>query len=378
MPPMSVLIKPASSLCQMRCQYCFYASIANNRVQASYGIMPIDTLEELIQKALAHADGACSFAFQGGEPTMAGLDFFEAAVRFQRTYNVHGVSISNAIQTNGYAIDDKWAQFFHDQHFLVGLSMDGPKDLHDRYRIDANGKGTFQRAMAAARLFKKYKVEFNILHVITSQSARHPEQIYNFYKKQNLPFLQFISCLDPVGEARGGNPYSLTPRGWQDFYMALFDCWYRDFAAGQYVSVRYFDNLVHMLLGRSPEICALQGQCCCQWVIESDGGIYPCDFYVLDAWKMGNIHGDDFPGLMSSSVLRDFIQQSQHLSRDCASCRWFSLCRGGCRREREDFAAGTLERNHYCEASLKFLEYSYPRLLNVARSVRHTYKWKEE
>ena len=374
MPPMSLLIKPASSLCQMRCQYCFYTSIADTRVQTSYGIMPVETLEALIQKALAYAEGTCSFAFQGGEPTMAGLDFFEAAVRFQRIYNVHGVSLSNAIQTNGYAIDGKWAQFFHDQQFLVGLSMDGPKELHDRYRIDASGKGTFQRAMAAARLFKKYKVEFNILHVITSQSARHPEQIYNFYRKQNLPFLQFISCLDPVGEARGGTPFSLTPRGWQDFYSVLFDCWYRDFASGHYVSVRYFDNLVHMLLGKGPEICALQGQCCCQWVVESDGGIYPCDFYAWDAWKMGTIQQDDFPDLLSSPVLGDFIRQSQHLPRDCASCRWFSLCRGGCRRERENFVSGTLERNYYCEAIQNFLEYSYPRLLNVARSVRHTYK----
>lgn len=371
MPPMSLLIKPSSSLCQMRCRYCFYHSIAENREVASYGIMQEATLENLIRKALRFAEGTCSFAFQGGEPTMAGLDFFRRAVELEKQYNVNHVRISNAIQTNGYCMDEEWAAFFHDNGFLVGLSVDGYPALHDKYRPDAAGKGTSARVERAMTLFNKHGVEYNILQVVTAEAARQPERIYKYYKKKGLRYLQFIPCLDPFDEPWGGQPYSLKPEGWEYFHKGLFDVWYRDFMEGHYISIRYFDNLVHMLLGHGAEACSLRGRCSNQWVVEGDGSLYPCDFYVVDEWRIGNILESDFMELSGSEVQKHFIEISLKKDSACQACQWYPLCRGGCRRERESFSMEETGPNHYCEAYRHFFEYVYDRLCRVAEIVRN-------
>lgn len=370
MPPMSLLIKPSSSLCQMRCKYCFYHSLAQNREVASYGIMEEATLEKLIREALEYADGSCAFAFQGGEPTMAGLDFFRKAVLFQKQYNKKHVRITNAIQTNGYCIDEEWAAFFHENEFLVGLSMDGYPAMHDKYRPDASGKGTYKKVEKTAALFDQYKVEYNILQVITAEAARQPEKIYKYYKQKNFRYLQFIPCLDPYDAEWGSQPYSLKPEGWEYFHKGLFDCWYRDFMAGNYISIRYFDNLVHMLMGHGAEACPLRGRCSNQWVVEGDGSLYPCDFYVVDRWRIGNIYENGFAEMAESGVVKDFIAQSLEKDANCAGCKWYGLCRGGCRRERNQFDEAAGSANHYCEAYRHFFEYAYERLLQAARYVQ--------
>ena len=158
MPAISLLIKPASSLCNLRCKYCFYHSIAENRLTQSYGIMSIETLEELIKKALEYADYQCTFAFQGGEPTLAGLDFYRCAVRFTKKYNTKKIPVHFALQTNGLAIDRSWAEFLSENHFLVGLSLDGYKDTNDAMRVDPQGNGSYNRIMDAARMFNEYNI----------------------------------------------------------------------------------------------------------------------------------------------------------------------------------------------------------------------------
>ena len=167
MPPLSLLIKPASGGCNMRCAYCFYHDEAHNRAVASYGHMSLSTLEVLIKKSLDYADGQCTFGFQGGEPTLRGLEFFQQAVEFQRRYNVKNVKILNAIQTNGLTLDSSWASFFKKNNFLIGLSLDGPKAIHDGSRKDTNGRGTFSRTMRAAQLLQSHSVDLNILTVVT-------------------------------------------------------------------------------------------------------------------------------------------------------------------------------------------------------------------
>ena len=158
MPPITVMLKPASGLCNMRCRYCFYADEMAHRTTESYGIMQPDTLEAIVKRVLAFAQGSCSFVYQGGEPTLAGLSFFEQALEFQKKWNVNRVTIENSLQTNGYAIDEAWAEFFARNHFLVGISLDGPKDIHDANRVDAQGKGTYNRVMHAIQLLQKQKV----------------------------------------------------------------------------------------------------------------------------------------------------------------------------------------------------------------------------
>ena len=232
MPPLSLLIKPASGGCNVRCRYCFYRDEQQNRETFSYGFMSEETLEILIRKAMEYARGYCSFGFQGGEPTLRGLDFFRKAVELQEKYNTRHVKIANSIQTNGLLLDGEWAQFLHDHHFLVGLSLDGPADLHNLNRRDGQGKGTFNRVLRAAKLFDKHGVEYNVLCVLTGKNARSIGQIYSFYKKQGFRWLQFIPCLEPLGEEPGGERYHLSCGEYGESLIRLFDLWLRDLERG--------------------------------------------------------------------------------------------------------------------------------------------------
>ena len=369
MPPISLLIKPASSNCSLSCKYCFYHSIAENREIQSYGIMSIDTLESIVKKALRYADKMCAFAFQGGEPTIAGIDYFKKLIEFVKLYNVKNVVVNFSIQTNGILINEEWAEFLAKNNFLVGISLDGPKDIHNAHRIDAKNDGTFNKVMKAIELFNKFKVEYNILYVVTSQSARYANKIYSFFKENNFKYIQFISCLDALNEKRGEHPYSLKPSDLEKFLKQTFDRWYEDFMKGDYVSVRYFDNLINIILGLRPEACNMNGRCQCQCVIEADGGVYPCDFYVIDKWKLGNIKDKEIEEIISCETAKAFIEISLPVAPECKKCEWYSICKGGCRREGDSFEEGNMALNYYCASYKEFFKYAYTRLVNVARVI---------
>jgi uncharacterized protein len=369
-PPISVLIKPASSKCNLKCQYCFYHDVSNNRAVADFGFMSLETLETIIRKVLQFASGYATFSFQGGEPALCGIDFFESAVKLMDRHNVNNVKINKCLQTNGLLVDSKWAAFLHDNGFLVGLSLDGPAAFHDQHRVDARGKGTWERVMQTSAIFDEYKVEYNILFVVNKLSARRPDELYNFFKRYNFNFLQFMPCIDPENSKRGMQPYSLEPEYYTFFLKHFFDKWCSDFLGGREVSVRYFDNLVRMAAGLPHEMCGLLGSCQCQFVFEADGSVYPCDFYVTDEWKLGNISENDLPGLYNSDNSRRFRQSSLSTAPICQGCKWKFLCRGGCRRDRENPFTGELERNYYCESYAAFLPYAYPSLMEVARYVQ--------
>ena len=213
------MIKPASGMCNLNCRYCFYHDIVEKREQRSYGFMEEKTLEAVVRKGLAAATQECTIAFQGGEPTLIGLEFYRSVVALQKKYNVNRVRIHNAIQTNGLALNAEWADFLRENRFLVGISLDGVKDTHDVNRLDAHGAGTFNRVMQAVQLLESRGVEYNILTVVNRQTAAHAGQIYSFYKRNRLRYLQFIPCLDPIGDAPGGQPYSLTPADYGDPYL---------------------------------------------------------------------------------------------------------------------------------------------------------------
>ncbi|MGI5893921.1 MAG: anaerobic sulfatase maturase [Candidatus Merdivicinus sp.] len=366
MPPLNFLIKPASGNCNIRCRYCFYHDITENRDVASYGVMSEETLEILITKALETAEGSCSFGFQGGEPTLAGLDFFRKAVELQKKYNRKHLQVSNAIQTNGMVLNAEWADFLAENHFLVGLSLDGTKEIHDANRIDPVGKGTFNRVLRTAQLLTAHHVEFNVLTVITRQSARYIDRIYSFFRRSGLLWQQYIPCLDPLGEERGSNPYSLTPETFANFLKTLFDLWYRDVKAGNFIYIRYFENLVGMMMGYPPESCGLSGQCVIQNVVEADGSVYPCDFYALDEWKLGNIRTDSIPEMMNGETARRFLAMPREIPEKCRNCRYAFICRGGCRRDREPMRGDTLPLNYFCPAYEEFFAYALPRLKEIA------------
>ena len=354
MPPVYVLIKPASSACNMACEYCFYRDVSDHRAHSFEGLLTLERMEQVITAAMEFAEGSCTFGFQGGEPTLAGLDFYRQVVQLQQRLCKPGVAIYNTIQTNGLCIDEEWARFLAEHHFLVGLSLDGPAALHDRNRVDRSGCGTAERVLNTARLFDRFRVEYNILCVVTGENARQIDRIYRFYRENHFDYLQFIPCLEPMDQARGQEDYHLSVEDYGEFLIRIFDLWFDDLKKGQYVSIRHIDNWIGILLGQRPEACSMNGRCSIQFVVEGDGSVYPCDFYVTDQWKLGNVADHSFAQLLRSSNAQQFISASMALPAQCRACPILRLCRNGCRRDRLETSQGLPGQNYYCKAYLRF------------------------
>lgn len=374
MPPINLLIKPASGLCNLRCSYCFYHDITAKREQKSYGFMSDETLENVVKKALDFADDACTIAFQGGEPTLVGLDFYKRYIEFVALHNHKNLKINHAIQTNGFGLTAEWAEFFVANNFLVGLSLDGTKPTHDAFRHDNNGGDTFNATMQTISLFNRTGVQYNILTVVNSRTAKRIDSIYSFYKKQKFTYLQFIPCLNPLGEEGEKFEYTLTPKAYGEFLKTLFDLWYRDFSSGQAIHIRHFENYVEMLLGYPPESCGMSGVCGIQNVVEADGQVYPCDFYVLDRFKLGSLNECDFPLIDERRTELAFVEVSMQQDEKCKTCKHFHLCRGGCKRYREPETATGYNLNSFCSAYYDFFEYATTRLQKLAQEISRRMK----
>ncbi len=367
MPAISVLIKPSSGNCNLRCQYCFYYDTMSKRENPTYGFMSEETLKTVVQKVLAYADETCTFLYQGGEPTLSGLPFFEKAMEFQREYNVKHVKIYNALQTNGYQLDQNWCDFFKKNHFLVGVSLDGGPKVHDLYRRTPSGNGSFSQVMKNIELLKNSEVDFNILSVVNRATAPLIRKNYKFYRKNHMDYLQFIACLDPLDSKFGEQEYSLTPDIYGHFLIDLFDLWYQDLCQGTHPFIRQFENYLAILLGHTPESCDMRGTCGRQYVIEADGSIYPCDFYVLDKYRLGSVLTNSIEELDAARIRSGFLTESQNREEACAKCRYQLLCRGGCRRTR-------LEAEHYhqyfCKSYQMFFDACLPRMLDIAGKIQ--------
>ena len=357
------LIKPSSSLCNMNCKYCFYHDEAKNREQASFGLMTESTIDALLQKVFASSYDQVSLMFQGGEPTLVGLDFFRFVTEKVKEYNKQSIRVDYAIQTNGLNITEEWAKFFAKHRFLVGISLDGTKQIHNLNRIDNNGEETHKRIMHSIEILKKEKVPFNILSVVTKSFARHIDSAWRFFMDNGIDYLQFIPCLDPIGCERGKEKYSLTPKEYGEFLKKTFDYWYNAIMCNKYVYVRYFDELLFLVTGAGCPSCSMSGRCVNQLVVEADGSVYPCDFYVLDEYKIGNILTDSIEDLKNKGDNSSFVTQSDRYKNACAECKWYGLCRGGCRRDYENV------QNYFCESFKVFFEYAYERLMLLARQL---------
>lgn len=375
MPAASILIKPASANCNMDCKYCFYKCLSSHREEYSKGFMKEETLETLVREAIAYADGSLTFAFQGGEPTLAGLDFFQKAVELQQKYNNKKLQIENTIQTNGLLIDEKWARFLGEHRFLVGLSLDGPKKMHDRYRKDAAGQDTFARIMHSVQLLEQYHVDYNVVTVVTNDTAKQASFLYKFWKRNHYPFVQFIPCMDEIKRQDGTQErsiYAVEPEQYGKFLCELFDLWYADFATGEAMDIRMFSNLAQMAAGYPAEECGMNGCCNCYFVVEGDGSVYPCDFYCMDAWKLGTVN-DGFVQMKTSEKAKAFVEVSRPVCAACQECPHFFLCRGGCRRWREPFVDGKPGLNQLCSAYRMFFAHAAERMERLGAYIRQKY-----
>ena len=255
MRELTLLLKPASGQCNARCAYCFYQDVTQKRNQASCGMMTVATLEIILRKALRQAEKGCTIIYQGGEPSLRGLSFYQKAVELQKQHYRSGVSIRNVFQTNGLALDSRWAEFFAEHHFLVGVSLDGIRKTHDACRVDANGRGTFHQVMDTISLFRKYQVDFNILTVVNRETSTNIRRIYEFYQKNRLLYQQYIPCLSPFEKEWDAERYSLSAEAYGSFLNQLFDLWFEDWKQGRQPYIRFFENLIGRLLGVPMESC---------------------------------------------------------------------------------------------------------------------------
>ena len=362
MKPLVVMIKPASGQCNMKCDYCFYGDEMEHRDQASFGFMTEETLKAVIRKTMLRAEGGIYYVFQGGEPTLRGLPFFHRVMELQRQYNKKGVMVYNSIQTNGYLLDDAWCHFFAENRFLVGISLDGVKRTHDACRHGKEGSPSFDRILGAIRLLEKCGAEYNILTVVTKQVAESIGEIYTFYKKQGFRFQQYIACMDPIAGQK--NDYSLTPAIYGEFLIRLFRLWADDFARREHPFIRQFENDLQKVLGFIPEACEHNGRCSEQYAVEADGSVYPCDFYMLDEYRLGNFNRDNLTVMQEKRKELCFIEESGRISDDCRKCSYYSLCRNGCRRNRID------DRNRFCESYYRYYDACLPQMCSIADQIK--------
>lgn len=327
----SVMIKPASSLCNLRCRYCFYNDISDRRETASYGIMKEMTTEAIVKNIFAtlQQGDSLAIAFQGGEPTLAGLSYFKHFVETIRKQSTE-VTVSYAIQTNGITLDEEWCAFFRKHQFLVGLSMDGYAAHHNAYRVDHLGKSTFAQVKHAKLLLDTMGVEYNVLCTVTNALARHPQKVWRFLMEEHIRYIQFTPCLGALeGNA---HEWRLTPQRFHSFYLALYALWKQEVQKGRYISIKLFDDIVNLFVRKQVTVCGLNGQCQIQCIVESDGSIYPCDFYALDRYCGGSLAEQSLHEMREELLRTGFLSARADLPSICHACQYHKICHGGCKR----------------------------------------------
>ncbi len=360
----SILIKPSSSKCNLKCKYCFYHDVSNTRVIKDYGFMSEKTSNQLITRAFEFIDnGNVAFAFQGGEPTLIGLDFYKNFVETVNSLKGNR-KVSYSLQTNGILIDKQWAQFFKDNNFLIGLSIDGTGDIHNYNRVDFQGNPTSKKVLQTSQLFDNVGVDYNILTVVTKTLARKINSVYNHYKKHNYRYLQFIPCIDDFDAKT--SPYSLSSEQYSMFLLQLFNMWYIDAKNNNRISIRFFDNILGLYFGMEVESCDMRGVCSFQHVIEANGDVFPCDFYVMDEYYIGNIYGNSYAQMHEKDISKNFIKESIDPHQKCTKCPYFKFCRGGCKRHRTN----EHNLNKYCNAYYEFFSKTEEKFQEIAHLIK--------
>ncbi len=370
MPPISVLIKPSSGMCNMTCDYCFYCDETQKRTQKSYGFMSEATLKNVIRKTMLRAEGTACYTFQGGEPTLRGLDFFEKVLFYQKQYNKKGVQVYNSLQTNGLFMDETWCRFLRENRFLTGISLDGIQKTHDACRHSRKDNApTFDRICKSIALLETHHVEFNILTVVNQTVAQNIQEIYAFYKRQKWNYQQYIACLDPLKEPHGQNSYSIPPESYGQFLTELFRLWYKDWKKNRQPYIRQFENYIAILLGQLPESCDQRGTCSIQYAVEADGSVYPCDFYMTDEYRLGNFNENRLDEIDAKRREISFWERSLLLDQSCKLCTYYSLCKGGCQRNRDWNPETKTYQNYFCQSYRMFFDACLDGLIEAANSL---------
>lgn len=334
-----VLLKPRGAICNLDCKYCFFLS-KESLFPGSHFRMSDELLENYTRQHIAaHDVPEVTFAWQGGEPTLMGLDFFRRAVALQQKYRKPGTRILNTIQTNATTLNEDWCRFFHEHQFLLGISLDGPRKLHDAYRVDKGGSPTFDRVMAGIELVKKHQVQFNILTTVNAANAEEGMAVYRFLRDEiGTSFIQFIPIVEranTTGYQEGDKltDRSVTGQQYGRFLIAVFDEWVRHDVGRMFVQL--FDIALGVWLGEPSELCIFSETCGGALALEHNGDLFSCDHFVEPRHRLGNVMQTPLPELVNSGQQRQFgLNKRDTLPRYCRECSVRFICNGGCPKDR--------------------------------------------
>lgn len=375
---MHVLAKPVGPICDIRCDYCFYLekrALFDDREQYR---MSDEVLEAYIRQYVeSQPTPVVEFVWHGGEPTLLGVDFFRKVVEFQRPF-LGSKEIRNNLQTNGVRLDDAWCEFFKTNDFFIGVSLDGPKAVHDRYRRDKRGQGTFDRVMRGIGLLQKHGVAFNVLACVGRETAAHPLEVYRFFKDSGIEYIQFTPIIerlpDAPSEAMGLSlapparleepesntrvtPWTVEPEAYGDFLIAIYEEWVRKDVGKTFVM--NFEWALTAWLGEPSPVCIFSRQCGRAVALEHDGSVFACDHYVYPAYRLGNVLFDNLGEMVESSVAGGFgPHKEQTLPRCCRECDVLEACWGGCPKHRFALSPDGEPGLHYlCAGYKKFFRH---------------------
>ena len=389
--PFHILAKPIGSICNLDCHYCFYLdreSLFPQHKKASDFRMSDETLEEYIKQYIQCQPGpAIHFGWQGGEPTLLGLNFFRRVVELQKRYAEPGKQIHNMLQTNGTLLNDAWCKFLADEKFLVGLSIDGPKELHDRYRVTRGGKPTFDQVWRGLDLLKQHHVEFNTLTVLSRELAYHPLEVYEFLREHCSPYIQFIPLVERDAAARlkppanGGRlpilereptvePWTVEPLQFGKFLCEIFDRWVRRDVGRTFVQT--FDVQALLWAGYGSSLCIFSETCGRAMAIEHSGDVYSCDHYVSPDFHIGNIHEATLTNMVESPKQRKFgLDKRSTLPKYCQQCEVRFACNGECPKNRFILTPdGEPGLNYLCAGYKLFLNHIKPYMQAITVLIR--------
>jgi len=352
----SVLVKPVSADCNLDCTYCFYRPKLDLYPETKWHCMSEEVLESFIAQYMRLAGLQASFGWQGGEPTLAGLAFFEKVVAFQQQYGFPGQLVGNGLQTNGTLLDDDWARFLRRYNFLVGVSLDGPPEFHDHYRTHRGGQPSFDRVMAGIEALKRHRVEFNILVLLNDRNVKHPREVWQFLRDHDFHYLQFIPCVERDPATGQPTPYSITAEEYGEFLCVIFDEWLREDRPPTFV--RLFDDVLAQYVQGENPCCIFRERCGDYVVIEHNGDVYACDFFVEPEWRIGNLMETPLAKLVASDHLETFRQRKMRLAPACRACRWQEFCHGGCCKYRMVLTNDPAQPTYFCAAYRRFFAHS--------------------
>ena len=372
--PLYVMLKPVGALCNLACDYCYYLEKSKLYTHNPRHVMSDELLERFIKEYIeSQTMPQVMFTWHGGETLMRPLSFYKRAVELQKLYG-HSRQINNSIQTNGTLLTDEWCEFFRENNFLVGISIDGPQDFHDEYRRNKMGAPSFHKVMQGISLLKKHGVEYNCMAVVNDYNADYPLEFYNFFKEIGCEFLQFAPIVErlkddkstPTALASANDKkakladFSVSPQQWGNFLCTIFDEWVKKDVGKLYIQL--FDSTLANWVGEQPGVCTMAKTCGHAGVMEFNGDVYSCDHFVFPEYKLGNIYNEPLASMMySDKQLKFGADKFDKLPKQCKECNVLFACNGECPKNRFTYDKyGEYGLNYLCEGFYQFFNHVAP------------------